>query len=242
MRSNPGDFVWVGYALASVVRYVVIAGIAYVILYKLWPSRFSKLKLQPLTPGTSMILREAGFSLLTMLIYAAVTWVVFVLERRGDTMIYRDIRTFSFLYFLFSIVLMILLHDTYFYWTHRFLHLPWIFRHIHARHHQSTNPTPWAAFSFHPGEAIVSAGIILLIVVIIPCHPLAIGIFLLYMTIINVMGHLGYELFTSRFRCSVLGRLQNTATNHNVHHQYGRWNYGLYFTFWDQIMRTYRRM
>jgi sterol desaturase/sphingolipid hydroxylase (fatty acid hydroxylase superfamily) len=135
---------------------------------------------------------------------------------------------------------MVLMHDTYFYWTHRLMHIPWLFRWIHATHHRSTNPTPWAAFSFHPGEAIIEAGIIVLIVITIPCHPWAIGVFLLYMTTITVMGHLGYEIFPSRFRKSSIGQLQNTATNHDVHHRHSRYNYGLYFTFWDRLMGTHR--
>ncbi|MBA3898994.1 MAG: sterol desaturase family protein [Bacteroidetes bacterium] len=37
---------------------------------------------------------------------------------------------------------------------------------------------------------------------------------------------------------SKIGKWQNTSTNHNIHHQYSKSNYGLYFTFWDSLMGT----
>jgi sterol desaturase/sphingolipid hydroxylase (fatty acid hydroxylase superfamily) len=60
------------------------------------------------------------------------------------------------------------------------------------------------------------------------------------MTIMNVMGHLGYEIFPKGFINSSIGKWQNTSTNHNIHHQESNYNFGLYFTFWDRIMGTYR--
>ena len=53
-----------------------------------------------------------------------------------------------------------LMHRRAFYWMHRFMHLPGIFKAVHKVHHLSHNPSPWAAFSFHPLEAIIEAGIL----------------------------------------------------------------------------------
>lgn len=30
----------------------------------------------------------------------------------------------------------------------------------------------------------------------------------------------------------------NTSTHHNLHHQQGNYNFGLYFNFWDRMMGT----
>jgi hypothetical protein len=35
-----------------------------------------------------------------------------------------------------------------------------------------------------------------------------------------------------------LGKFFNTTTNHIMHHQHIRMNYGLYFNFWDRLMGT----
>ena len=135
---------------------------------------------------------------------------------------------------------MFIIHDTYFYWTHRLMHHPKIFRWFHLVHHLSTNPSPWAAYSFHPLEAIVEAGIFAVFLFTIPMHPLHLAIFFFIMIVYNVYGHLGYELYPKDFSSHWLGKWINTSVNHNQHHQYFKGNYGLYFLWWDRWMKTIR--
>jgi sterol desaturase/sphingolipid hydroxylase (fatty acid hydroxylase superfamily) len=141
-------------------------------------------------------------------------------------------------YFIFSIILALIIHDTYFYWAHRLMHHPKLFKIFHLVHHKSTNPTPWAAYAFHPLEAIVEGGVIWLIVFIIPIHPIAITTFTLLMIIFNIYGHLGFEIYPKWAINSPIGKWLNPSTNHNMHHKYVKDNYGLYFRFWDEIMKT----
>jgi len=54
----------------------------------------------------------------------------------------------------------------------------------------------------------------------------------------NVMGHLGYELFPKGFASHRLFKWHNTSTHHNMHHRLVKCNYGLYFNFWDRVMST----
>jgi len=133
---------------------------------------------------------------------------------------------------------MIVLHDTYFYWTHRLMHWKPLFKLAHKTHHLSTNPTPFAAYAFHPIEALVEVGIIPLIAFTIPHHASAITIFSLYSLLLNVTGHLGYELFPKGFASHKLFKWHNTSTHHNMHHRLVKCNYGLYFNFWDRLMKT----
>ncbi len=77
-----------------------------------------------------------------------------------------------------------------------------------------------------------------LVAVLIPIHPLAMGLFTLWQIVFNVAGHTGYEfnprgLMDSRWRFLV-----NTPTNHVMHHEKMRGNFGLYFNFWDRLMGT----
>jgi sterol desaturase/sphingolipid hydroxylase (fatty acid hydroxylase superfamily) len=54
----------------------------------------------------------------------------------------------------------------------------------------------------------------------------------------NVMGHAGVELYpASMARSSWLG-WNNTTTHHDLHHQTGRYNFGLYSRWWDRLMGT----
>jgi sterol desaturase/sphingolipid hydroxylase (fatty acid hydroxylase superfamily) len=58
------------------------------------------------------------------------------------------------------------------------------------------------------------------------------------MSLYNVYGHLGFEIYPKGLNKHWLGRWINTSVNHNMHHQFFKGNYGLYFTFWDKVMNT----
>jgi lathosterol oxidase len=135
-------------------------------------------------------------------------------------------------------LLMIFVHDTYFYWTHRLLHWKPLFKTVHVVHHFSNNPTPFSAYAFHPVEALIEIGIVPLIVFTIPYHVTALYFFTAYTLLMNVFGHMGYEFFPKGFASHKILKWHNTATNHNMHHRFVKCNYGLYFNIWDRMMKT----
>jgi sterol desaturase/sphingolipid hydroxylase (fatty acid hydroxylase superfamily) len=157
------------------------------------------------------------------------------------TTFYTNIQKYGRLYFFLAFPLMFLIHDTYFYWTHRIMHHRKLFKAFHLVHHQSVNPSPWAAYSFHPLEAIVEAGVFVVFLFTIPVHKLHLFFFFFFMIVYNVYGHLGYELYPNNFNKNWFGKWINTSVSHNQHHQYFKGNYGLYFTMWDRLMGTLRK-
>lgn len=224
--------------LVIFLRYVLLASIAFVIFYAILKKKISFKKIQPAFPSGKDYLREIFYSLLTALVFAAIGFAVFATPLSAYTQTYWDLGKYGIAYFILSIILMILVHDTYFYWTHRFMHRKSVFPFVHRVHHLSVNPSPWAAMAFHPLESIIEGSVIVVIAVLFPAHPLAIGIFLLFMMVYNVYGHLGYELYPKGFSKSPVGKWINTSVNHNLHHQTFRGNYGLYFLWWDRWMGT----
>jgi len=118
------------------------------------------------------------------------------------------------------------------------MHWKKLFPFVHHIHHRSHNPTPLAAFSFHPLEALIEIGILPLIAFTFPVHRAVIGLFSLYMIVMNVIGHLGFELFPDWFLKNRISRWLSTSTHHNMHHHYGKGNYGLYFNIWDKLLKT----
>ncbi len=157
---------------------------------------------------------------------------------RPYTQIYSDVDKYGWGYFGFSLVLVLLIHDAYFYWAHRAMHHPRIYRFVHRTHHRSTNPTPRAAFAFHPLEAVVEAGIIFFIAFLFPVHAGVILLFVLVMTVYNLYGHLGWELYPAGMARHPIGRWINTSVSHNQHHKHAHSNYGLYFLWWDRWFGT----
>lgn len=224
--------------LEVAMRYLLFAGLAYLLFYWARPKAWLGRKIQQRFPKAEAIRTELFYSLGTVFIFAFVIYIFLFSPVRNTTQVYRNIHEHSVTWFFISILLVILLHDTYFYWTHRFMHWKKIFRYVHSVHHRSHNPTPWAAYSFHPVEAIIEVGIVPLAAYLLPLHTAAFGLFGIYMISMNVMGHLGYELFPQRFIQNKWLNLYNSSTHHNMHHHYGKANYGLYFNIWDRLMGT----
>ncbi|XP_023227885.1 fatty acid hydroxylase domain-containing protein 2-like [Centruroides sculpturatus] len=65
----------------------------------------------------------------------------------------------SFRRFLFELIIFLLLEEVAFYYSHRLLHHPKLYKYIHKRHHELISPFAIGALYCHPIEHIVSNGI-----------------------------------------------------------------------------------
>jgi Delta7-sterol 5-desaturase len=72
----------------------------------------------------------------------------------------------------------------------------------------------------------------------LPMHLYVLIIQLTLMTFSSVINHLNIEVYPKKFHKHILGRWLIGATHHSLHHKQFRYNYGLYFTFWDKWKRT----
>jgi len=145
--------------------------------------------------------------------------LVYALYKNGYTTLYARINDYGWLYFFISLMMMIILHDTYFYWTHRMLHKKWMFKKFHKVHHQSVNPTPLSAYAFHPIEVFVESLVVFPFITIFPVHIFAFTFFTFIVLFINVVGHLGYEFVPFLKRKHPFVQLFTSSTHHNLHHQ-----------------------
>ena len=185
--------------------------------------------------------REIGWSLASAAIYGVPAGIVaWGWQHRGWTRIATDWHTLPLWYWPVSVLLYLLAHDCWFYWTHRWMHSPRLFRVAHAVHHASRPPTAWAAMSFHPIEALTGALVIPVMVFVIPIHVGALATVLAVMTVMGVTNHMGWEVFPRRVVNGPLGKWVITATHHQRHHAEYRGNYGLYFRHWDRLCGTDR--
>ena len=235
----PGFFeLTAGTSLGLALRYLLFGAVAWVLGYILFKRRWSHRKIIPRDPHRSDIRREVAYSLLSLLIFGIVGAATLLASRHGWTKLYWKIDAHGWPWFWLSIVCTIFLHDAYFYWTHRLMHHRRLFRLFHRVHHLSTNPTPWASYAFSPLEAFVQAGIFPLTALLIPIHPIAFVLFMMWQITFNVLGHTGYEFHPRRLMDTPFKRILNTPTNHIMHHERMRGNYGLYFNIWDRLMRT----
>lgn len=228
---------WLNIFAIDTARYFVGVGAVLFVLFvlaRVWSERY---RIQSRRATRADVRREISWSLLTTAVYACVGLFTVRVEQSGASLIYFKVEEWGWLYTCLSLPLVLIAHDAYFYWVHRALHHPRLFKAFHRLHHLSRTPTSWAAYSFAPGEAILMALFMPLIVVLMPLHVSVIFVFLAVMIVRNAMGHCGVEFHPRWWLDSPLGFL-NTPTHHDLHHQKFNGNYGLYFTWWDKWMGT----
>lgn len=224
--------------LVTLGRYFIIAGIFFLVFYLLFPKSLLPNKIQSRLAGRTDFLREMLHSSISSIMLAITSIIALSGWLRPYTFIYTDLNAYPIWWIPVSLVLTLVVHDTYFYWMHRTLHHKKLFRITHLVHHQSTNPSPWTSYSFHFLEALAEGAVVIVLVFVMPLHPLTIGLFALSSFVINVYGHLGYEIMPKGFRHTFLFEIINTSTYHNLHHQKFKGNYGLYLRVWDRLMGT----
>jgi lathosterol oxidase len=228
-------FYWIGWdALQSLIRYVEIASVVYGLAITL-TLVLRRDRLQPsVVRSWRQLPREWTFSLVTLVIFS----IILEIDLAIRIIRFEPDRAMSIFRQGTIVVVLIVLHDSWFYWTHRLMHTRLIWP-IHRLHHLSVAPTVWSAYSFHPAEAMISGLFITAISPLLP--PLSFGVtsgFMLFMLARNAIGHCGREVFPAGADGQPLISWSTTVTHHDMHHQWGKGNYGLYFTFWDRVMHT----
>jgi sterol desaturase/sphingolipid hydroxylase (fatty acid hydroxylase superfamily) len=219
-------------------RYWVFASLAWVLLYR--QSVFGRWR-EPIIKSLAtkpQQMMEMKYSFCSSFIFAGSGLLMGCLWQKGLTRIYLDLSTWDLLYLPLSAFLLAFLHDTYFYWTHRWLHLPKIFKAFHAIHHASRETSPWTSFSFHPMESTINALALPLIVLILPLHPLVILFHLTLMTVTAVTNHVGVEVLPKSLISMDFHRHWISGYHHGQHHILYKYNYGLFFSWWDRWMCT----
>lgn len=225
--------------LNNVVRYMLIAGLAYLFFWRWGSKNVHGQFLYHQRPGRADVRRELMFSFLSTGVFLVPTCLILWLKNLQLNRVYYSLGEHSLWWYALSFVVVFLVHDTYFYWTHRLMHHRALYPVFHRIHHLSRKPTPLAAFSFHPAEALVEAGVFLFISIIIPVHFSVLLLFNLFSLLMNVYGHLGFSLFAEeRLKVFPLNLFSHPCT-HAWHHQNHNGNYGFYLTLWDKWMGTY---
>jgi len=219
-------------------RYLLISGayhyICFVWFRKFFQSRF----INQMPQQRLQMRREILLSALSSLIFSVLFGVLIILWQAGYTKIYLRWSDYPLWYHPLSLLMAMLLHETYYYWLHRWMHRPKVYRLLHQWHHQSIHSSSLTAFSFHPLEATLQAIVIPLMMLFLPMHLLVLFLFLLVMTISGTINHSGVEIYPKNFERHWLGQWLIGATHHDLHHKKFQFNYGLYFTFWDKWMKT----
>lgn len=121
------------------------------------------------------------------------------------------------------VVIMLLIplwREVHFYWVHRLIHAPFLYKRVHALHHRNTNPGPWSGLSMHPVEHLAYYSAVA-IHWVIPSHPIHAVFELVHLTMAPVPGHSGFE----KIELGEGRSIDTGCLNHYLHHKYFEVNY-----------------
>ncbi len=238
--STPFWFLITAIVVYAVVvgRYFLLSWLFYRIFYvwqlKKWESR--KITQRDYPPG--QFRKEITRSNITAVLFGISGAVLLLLWQKGYTKLYEDIHDYPLWWLPVSLIVALVLQETYYYWLHRWMHIPKVFRIIHKWHHDSHIASPWTAFSFHPIEGLIQAIFLPLILLFLPTNLYVLVIMLTIMSISSVINHLDIEIYPKWFSKNIFTRSMIGATHHSLHHKQYKYNFGLYFTWWDKLTKT----
>jgi len=117
----------------------------------------------------------------------------------------------------------------HFYWIHRWLHWPPLYRIAHAVHHRNVNVGPWSGLSMHPIEHLMFFSSVL-IHWIAAAHPIHIMFHMQHQALTAASSHTGFEGLLVKDK----NRLALGTFHHQMHHRYFECNYGNLEVPWDK--------
>ncbi|MDX1960836.1 MAG: sterol desaturase family protein [Leptospiraceae bacterium] len=224
----------------NTIRYFPIAGILFFVIWVWKKDFFSPYRIQLKFPENDKLIYEIKQSFTTLVVFTFIGTTVFLLSKSGiaKTKIYRDFSEHSWTYVISTYIVLLIWHETFFYWVHRLMHSKRFYGLIHSVHHKSVNPSPLAAYNFHYLEAFLEAIYLPIFAYIVPIHYGVLIFHTFQAMLMNIYFHLGYEFYPKGFARNLIFKWINTTTHHNLHHSKFNGNYSLYFNFWDRIMGT----
>ncbi len=225
--------------VSQALSYFAIVGLLFLVFWKWGEARFRGARIQAKrrVDGKQIGL-EVKNTLIVLLVSSPVTLVISLLYASGGTRLTLDASTIGWPMIAATFVGLLIFNDAWFYFWHRLLHHPRLFRHVHAVHHKSVDVNPFSSYSFHWFEGLILGAWILPVALFVPLYLPMLGVMHGIGLANNVMSHLGYEFLPRWILRVPLLRWMNTSTFHNLHHTSYRGNYALMFRFWDRLLGT----
>jgi Delta7-sterol 5-desaturase len=221
----------------SMGNYVIII-VVYVVVWKLLKNKLKSWRIQlKERADAKQIKQELINSFFTLIVSSLFVLVIYFLQSKGYTKIYTDINDYPKFFAYGGFFILLIIDDAWFYWIHRLLHHPKIYKQIHKVHHNSIDVNPFTSISFHWAETFLLTFWIIPASMIFPMYVPALGVLQIWGFLDNVKSHVGYEFFPSWWNKSI-GKLMTSSTHHNMHHSKFMGNYGVHFRFWDKLFGT----
>ncbi|MDA7618044.1 MAG: sterol desaturase family protein [Verrucomicrobiota bacterium] len=135
--------------------------------------------------------------------------------------------------FVAWLLAMPVLTSSHFYFIHRLLHWPPLYRSVHRLHHRNIHTGPWSGMSMHPFEHIIYLSSVL-VHFVIPSHPIILLLHLYSRCLGPAFSHAGFE----KLKVGDTSVVDAADFHHQLHHCYFECNYGTVDAPWDKWFGT----
>lgn len=237
-KAHPLIMLLQGFA-GQALGYFAVVGLVFLGVWRWGELRFIGARIQTRKRADrNQITSEIRHTLIVLLIGTCMAVGISLLYAGGHTQLTNDASLIGWPMICATFAALVVFNDAWFYFWHRLLHHPKLFRYVHAVHHQSIDVNPFSSYSFHWLEGLILGAWVLPVVLAVPIYLPMLGVLQGIGMANNLMSHLGYEFLPRWLLRIPLLRWINTATFHSLHHTTFHGNYGLMFRFWDRILGT----
>lgn len=181
---------------------------------------------------------DLRLSFSSSLVFACVGSVSLILHGSGYVQLYHHESEWQLPYQLAGFIGVLTVQDAVFYFVHRLLHHPALYRIAHLGHHRSRHYSAWTSFAFDPIESLFHSVFIVVVAMTVPLHFVTLFALLVTMSVWAALNHMPPAGLPEAFPHHWLGRWLIGPVHHSIHHQKQGSNFGLYFTFWDLLFGT----
>ena len=214
-------------------RCAVVYSVHFFVLY----GRMKNRKLYTIPFREKQNSRELKEPLLGSILDSVILYVIFYLG------IFNFVSYTKFSEYIIFILTHVFIVEPIYYWYHRVLHGNYLYKKHHKYHHWSVICTPATSFTFTMLER-ASYSILFAIPLLIASLSNRLSItglfvYVILFDIINMIGHLNYEIFPKSYNKSMLKWFLYTPTFHSQHHLKLIKNYSLFMPIYDRLFKTY---
>ncbi|EGC38396.1 hypothetical protein DICPUDRAFT_28679 [Dictyostelium purpureum] len=140
-------------------------------------------------------------------------------------------------YLVGSLAMCMIIDDFLSYFIHRILHTPFVYKHVHKKHHTITSPNGLNSEYAHPIETSVFGMATFMGSILFYRDIFSFWVLITLKLYETVEAHSGYDL---PWLPTKLIPFWGGATFHDYHHKNSIANFSTTFTFWDKVFGTFK--
>ena len=114
------------------INYLVFAIPFFMVFWVVWKKQFKSIRIQEVERATSHHFKhDVLHSFSSLFIFAFLDVVLFYLYEQGYTQLYLDINQYGWAWAIISLAIFLFINDAFFYWSHRAMHHPKLYKFFH---------------------------------------------------------------------------------------------------------------